>query len=50
MLLFLREFALFLRTRKKYWLIPVLVVVALAGTLVVLAQSTAVGPFIYSLF
>ncbi|MBI1791338.1 MAG: hypothetical protein HYR60_27740 [Acidobacteria bacterium] len=40
----------FLRTRKKFWLVPILVMMALFGTLLVLAQGSAVAPFIYTLF
>jgi drug/metabolite transporter superfamily protein YnfA len=50
MLLFLNEFWAFLRSRKKYWLLPILVMMLLFGVLLVLAQSTAVAPFIYTLF
>jgi hypothetical protein len=47
---FLVEFLQFLGARKKYWLIPILVVLALCGGLIALTQSTAVAPFIYTLF
>lgn len=47
---FLLEFVHFLRTRKKYWLIPIILVMALFGGLVVLSQGTAIAPFIYTLF
>jgi len=50
MLPFLKEFWAFLRTRKKYWLLPILVMMMLFGVLLVLAQSSAVAPFIYTLF
>jgi len=50
MLLFLKEFWAFLRSRKKYWLLPILVMMLMFGVLLVLAQSTAVAPFIYTLF
>jgi hypothetical protein len=50
MLPFLQEFWAFLRTRKKYWLLPILIMMLLFGVLLVLAQSTAVAPFIYTLF
>jgi hypothetical protein len=40
----------FLRHRKKYWLWPVFVMMALLGALIVLAQGSAVAPFIYTLF
>ena len=41
---------MFLRTRKKFWLVPILVMMAIFGGLVVLTQGTAVAPFIYTLF
>ena len=47
---FLLEFWSFLKARKKYWLFPVLLVMALFGGLVVLTQGSAVAPFIYTLF
>jgi hypothetical protein len=50
MVSFLKEFWAFLRTRKKYWLLPILIMMLLFGVLLVLAQSSAVAPFIYTLF
>ena len=47
---FVLEFFSFLRARKKYWMLPVLILMLLAGVLIVLAQSSAVAPFIYTLF
>ena len=46
----LAEIWRFLRVRKKFWLIPLIVVVFLIGGLLVLAQGSAVAPFIYTLF
>jgi hypothetical protein len=40
----------FLRSRKKFWLVPILVMMVLFGTLLILAQTSAVAPFIYTLF
>ena len=40
----------FMRERKKYWLIPILVMMVIFGGLVVLVQGTAVAPFIYTIF
>jgi hypothetical protein len=40
----------FLRVRKKYWLLPVIVMLALMGGLIVLTKGSAVAPFIYTLF
>ena len=50
MIAFLQEFWAFLRTRKKYWLLPVIIVMAMFGGLIVLTQGSAVAPFIYTLF
>ncbi len=46
----LREFWEFLRHEKKYWLIPIVVILVLFGLLLVVAQSSPVAPFIYTLF
>jgi hypothetical protein len=46
----LREFWLFLRIRKKYWLLPVCVMMALLGGLILLTKGSAVAPFIYAIF
>jgi len=40
----------FMRVRKKYWLLPVLVVMFLLGGLLILAKGSAIAPFIYTLF
>jgi hypothetical protein len=50
MIAFLKEFFDFIRVRKKYWLLPILIVLVLFGALIVLSQGTAVAPFIYSIF
>lgn len=47
---FLAELWAYMRTRKKYWLIPILLVMLLLGGLIVLVQGSAVAPFIYTLF
>lgn len=47
---FLKELWKFMRARKKYWLAPIFVVMALLGALIVLAQGSAIAPFIYTLF
>jgi hypothetical protein len=47
---FLAELWRFLRVRKKFWLLPLLLMMALFGGLVVLSQGSAVAPFIYTLF
>ena len=40
----------FMRERKKFWMAPIIVVMLILGALVVLAQGSAVAPFIYTLF
>ena len=47
---FVAELWLFLKTRKKFWLLPILLVLGLFGALLVFAQGSAVAPFIYTLF
>ncbi len=47
---FIKELWAFMRVRKKFWLLPVFIVMALLGALIVLAQGSAVAPFIYTLF
>jgi len=47
---FLIEFWEFLKVRKKYWLLPILLVLLLFGGLIVLSQGSAVAPFIYTIF
>jgi hypothetical protein len=50
MLDFIKEFASFLGARKKFWLVPILVTMALFGGLIVLSQGSVIAPFIYPLF
>jgi len=47
---FFKELWSFIRIRKKYWLLPVLVMMVLLGGLIVMAQGSVVAPFIYALF
>jgi hypothetical protein len=46
----LKEFSQFLLQEKKYWLVPIVIVFVLFGLLIVFSQSSAVAPFIYTLF
>jgi len=46
----LKEFWDFLRVRKKWWLAPIIIVLLLLGVLIFFAQTSAVAPFIYTLF
>jgi hypothetical protein len=47
---FLHELWNFLRARKKFWLMPIILMLLLLGGLVVLSSGSAVAPFIYTLF
>jgi len=47
---FLNEFWEFLKVRKKFWLLPILLVLLLFGGLIVLTQGSAIAPFIYTIF
>ena len=47
---FLAEFWKFLKVRKKFWLLPIILVLALFGGLIILSQGSAVAPFIYTIF
>ena len=47
---FLGELWAFLRIRKKYWLLPIVLVMLLFGGLLIVSQISAVAPFIYTLF
>ena len=47
---FIKEFWEFLKIRKKYWLLPIIIVLALFGGVIVLSQGTAIAPFIYTVF
>ncbi len=46
----LREFWEFARVRKKFWLLPIIIILLLLGVLIVFTQSSAIAPFIYTLF
>lgn len=45
-----REFWDFMKVRKKWWLLPIIVVMLLVGSLMIFAQSSALAPFIYTVF
>jgi hypothetical protein len=47
---FIRELWAFMKVRKKFWLLPVIIMMAVFGGLVVLSQGSAVAPFIYTIF
>lgn len=50
MLDFLRDLLGFMKERKKYWLLPIILVLVLLGTLIVLTQGSVIAPFIYTVF
>jgi len=47
---FLKEFWEFLKIRKKYWLLPIILFLVLFGGLIILSQGSAIAPFIYTIF
>ena len=47
---FLKELWAFIRERKKFWLLPIILVLLVFGALLVLTEGSAVAPFIYTLF
>ena len=47
---FIKELLHFMIVRKKFWLLPILLMMALFGSLIVLSQGSVVAPFIYTLF
>lgn len=47
---FLKDLWGFLKVRKKFWLLPIILVLLLFGTLIVLTSGTAIAPFIYTVF
>ncbi len=46
----LREYLSFLKTHKKWWLLPVVLILIILGLIIILAQGSALAPFIYTLF
>ncbi len=46
----LREFWGFMKVTKKFWLLPIIIILVLLGALIVFTESSAVAPFIYALF
>jgi hypothetical protein len=47
---FLKELWAFMKARKKFWLLPIIILLLLLGVLLIFAQGSAVAPFIYTLF
>jgi hypothetical protein len=46
----LKEFWMFMRIQKKWWLAPLIIVLLLVGMLIILVEGSAIAPFIYALF
>jgi hypothetical protein len=46
----LLEFWAFMKVRKKFWLLPIMIILVLLGALIIFTESSAVAPFIYALF
>jgi len=49
-MMFLKEFIAFLKARKKYWLLPTIIILFLFGGVIILSQGSVVAPFIYTIF
>jgi hypothetical protein len=47
---FFKELWMFLKVRKKFWLLPILIIMVLFGGLIVLSKGSAIAPFIYTVF
>ena len=47
---FVKEFWEFLKVRKKFWLLPIVIVLVLFGGLIIISQGSVVAPFIYTIF
>lgn len=47
---FISELWMFLRERKKFWLLPIIAMMAIFGGLIILSQGSAIAPFIYTIF
>ncbi len=47
---FVKELWMFMCARKKFWLLPILLMMALLGSLLIFAKGSAVAPFVYTLF
>ncbi len=50
MLTIVRELWLFMRVRKKFWMLPIIVMMVLLGGLMLLSEGSAIGPLIYTIF
>ncbi len=50
MLTIVRELWMFMRVRKKFWMLPIIVMMVLLGGLIILSEGSAIGPLIYTIF
>lgn len=50
MITFLKELWSFMKVRKKFWLVPIIIILLLLGALLIFTESSALAPFIYALF
>jgi hypothetical protein len=50
MVSFIKEFLTYIKVRKKFWLLPLFIIIIIFGGLIVLTEGTAIAPFIYTLF
>ncbi len=50
MLTIIRELWMFMRVRKKFWMLPIIVMMVLLGGLIILSEGSAIGPLIYTIF
>ncbi len=47
---FLKEFWDYIKVRKKWWLVPIIIILAIFSSLVIVSEGTVIGPFIYTVF
>ena len=50
MLTIVKELWMFMRVRKKFWMLPIIVMMVLLGGLIILSEGSAIGPLIYTIF
>ena len=50
MLTIVKELWMFMRVRKKFWMLPIIVMMVLLGGLLILSEGSAIGPLIYTIF
>jgi hypothetical protein len=50
MISFIKEMWLFLKIRKKFWLLPIIIIMLLMSSIIIFSQGTVISPFVYTLF